>query len=95
VLHQSAEEVDAYERLIGDAMKGDLSLFSREDSAEAQWRTVDPILNSNTPMHYYDPNTWGPRLAEDIAKDTGTWHDPAGAEQDIHRVTVRQAHKRA
>ena len=80
VLHQSAEEMDAYERLIGDAMKGDASLFSREDSAEAQWRIVDPILNSNTPIHYYDALTWGPRLADDIAQGSGAWHDPA-AEQ--------------
>ena len=95
VLHQSAEEMDAYERLIGDAMKGDLSLFSREDSAEAQWRIVDPILNSNTPIHYYDALTWGPRLADDIAQGSGAWHDPARAEQKMHRVTARQAQKRA
>src|SRR5690242_11669570 len=57
VLHQGAEEMDAYERLIGDAMKGDLSLFSREDSAEAQWRVVDSILNSGTPVYDYEPLT--------------------------------------
>ena len=91
VLHQSAEEMDAYERLIGDAMKGDLSLFSREDSAEAQWRIVEPVLNSNTPIHFYDPQTWGPRLAEDIVKGTGTWHDPAVSEQ----ITATRAQKRA
>ena len=60
VLHQSAAEMDAYERLIGDAMKGDLTLFSRQDSAEAQWRVVDPILGSDTPLYDYDPGTWGP-----------------------------------
>jgi glucose-6-phosphate 1-dehydrogenase len=91
VLHQSAEEMDAYERLIGDAMKGDLSLFSREDSAEAQWRIVEPVLNYNTPIHFYDPQTWGPRLAEDIVKGTGTWHDPAVSEQ----ITPTRAQKRA
>ena len=72
-----------------------LSLFSREDSAEAQWRIVDPILNSNTPIHYYDALTWGPRLADDIAQGSGAWHDPARAEQKMHRVTARQAQKRA
>src|SRR5690242_19138001 len=87
VLHQSVEEMDAYERLIGDAMKGDLSLFSREDSAEAQWRIVDPILNSNTPIYCYDPCTWGPRQADDIAHGTGAWHDPVAAKQDIDPVT--------
>jgi glucose-6-phosphate 1-dehydrogenase len=93
VLHQSVEEMDAYDRLIGDAMKGDLSLFSREDSAEAQWRIVDPILNSKTPIYYYDPRTWGPHQAEDIVKGTGAWHDPVATKQDIERVT--QAQKRA
>jgi glucose-6-phosphate 1-dehydrogenase len=92
VLHQSAEEMDAYERLIGDAMKGDLSLFSREDSAEAQWRIVDPILHPNTPIYYYDPYGWGPRQAEDIVKGTGAWHDPVAAK---HPVTSGKAQKRA
>ena len=95
VLHQSGEEMDAYERLIGDAMKGDLSLFSREDSAEAQWRVVDPILNSGTPLYDYEPNTWGPRQSEDIAKGVGAWHDPVAAKQDIHPIAARPVQKRA
>src|SRR5262249_43552267 len=96
VLHQSREEMDAYERLIGDAMKGDLSLFSREDSAEAQWRIVDPILNSGTPLYDYEPNTWGPRQSADIASNVGSWHDPVAAKQDIHATSAaRPAQKRA
>lgn len=95
VLHQSGEEMDAYERLIGDAMKGDLSLFSREDSAEAQWRVVDSILNSDTPLCGYEPNTWGPRQSEDIATGVGPWHDPVEARQDFAPVAARPAQKRA
>lgn len=96
VLHQSAEEMDAYERLIGDAIKGDLSLFSREDSAEAQWRIVDPIVKSETPLYHYDALTWGPRQAEDIVKSNGAWHDPMiAANQDIQPVTEGQTRKRA
>jgi len=86
VLHQDAEEMDAYERLIGDAMRGDLTLFSREDSAEAQWRVVDPILKSDTPLHAYDPHTWGPPQSADIAKDVNPWHDPIVVKQDIHQI---------
>src|SRR5215831_7490010 len=94
VLHQGAEEMDAYERLIGDAIKGDLSLFSREDSAEAQWRIVDSILNSDTPVYDYDPHTWGPRQSDDIAKGVGPWHDPVTPKQDVHLITTRQVQKR-
>ena len=79
VLHQSGAEMDAYERLIGDAMKGDLTLFSRQDSAEAQWRIVDSILGFDTPLYEYDPGTWGPRQSDTIAKELGGWHNPLAA----------------
>jgi glucose-6-phosphate 1-dehydrogenase len=94
VLHQGAEEMDAYERLIGDAMKGDLSLFSREDSAEAQWRVVDSILNSGTPVYDYEPLTWGPRQSADIASSVGPWHNPV-AKPEIRPVTARHPQRRA
>jgi glucose-6-phosphate 1-dehydrogenase len=90
VLHQDAEEMDAYERLIGDAMRGDLTLFSREDSAEAQWRVVDSILKSDTPLYTYDPHTWGPHQSVDIAKGMSSWHDPVVARQDHHQIRAMQ-----
>jgi len=68
--------MDAYERLIGDAMVGDATLFARQDSAEAQWRIVDPIVDAETPIHEYDRGTWGPDQAADIAEKVGGWHDP-------------------
>ena len=95
VLHQGGEDMDAYERLIGDAMRGDLTLFSREDSGEAQWRIVDSILNSDTPLYPYDPDTWGPEQSKDIAKTVGCWHDPVEAKHDVRAVTERRELKRA
>jgi glucose-6-phosphate 1-dehydrogenase len=80
VLHQSAGEMKAYDRLIGDAMKGDPTLFSRQDSAEAQWRIVDPILGTDTPIYEYEPGTWGPPQADDIAHKLNGWRDLAPAE---------------
>jgi glucose-6-phosphate 1-dehydrogenase len=76
-VHQRGDEMDEYERLIGDAMVGDATLFARQDSAEAQWRIVEPILDGKAPVHEYAPGTWGPREAADIAAGIGGWHDPA------------------
>lgn len=53
-----------YERLLGDAMRGDPSLFARQDAIEAQWRVVDPILGDVAALHAYEPGTWGPSQAE-------------------------------
>jgi len=95
VMHQAAEEMDAYERLIGDAMKGDLTLFSREDSAEAQWRIVDPVLGADSPAYDYDPATWGPSQASDIARGICSWHDPVvNGDRDIS-AAERRVQKRA
>ncbi len=80
MVHQPHEEMSAYERLIGDAMIGDATLFARQDSAEAQWRIVDPILDGQTPVHAYEPGTWGPAEAAGIAARVGGWHDPAPSE---------------
>ncbi|MCC2112801.1 MAG: glucose-6-phosphate dehydrogenase, partial [Hyphomicrobiales bacterium] len=76
VLHQHGDEMVAYERLIGDAMRGDPTLFSREDSTEAQWRIIEPILADRTPIHFYQPGSWGPMEAEVIASPYGGWHNP-------------------
>ena len=73
--------MDAYERLIGDAMVGDATLFARQDSAEAQWRIVDPILGDETPVHEYDRGTWGPEQAGEIAEERRWLARPAGDER--------------
>ena len=78
--HLGADEMDAYERLLGDAMAGDPTLFAREDYVEEAWRIVDPILKAGTPIHEYEPNTWGPPEGEPQVKPPGGWQDPVAAE---------------
>ena len=79
VEEQTADEVDAYERLLGDAMRGDGMLFVREDAVEAAWAIVDPILTNATALYSYEPGSWGPSEADRLAQDVGGWHNP---EQD-------------
>jgi glucose-6-phosphate 1-dehydrogenase len=76
-MHQSADEMSPYERLLGDAMRGDASLFAGEDSIEAQWRIVDAVLGDATPVHEYEPNTWGPVAAASMIDEPGGWLNPA------------------
>jgi glucose-6-phosphate 1-dehydrogenase len=70
------DEMDAYERLLTDAMRGDALLFVREDAVEAAWAIVDLILDAPDPVHEYDPGTWGPVAADHLAADIGGWHNP-------------------
>jgi glucose-6-phosphate 1-dehydrogenase len=76
VRHQDPEEMQPYERLIGDAMAGDATLFARQDSVEAAWAIVDPILGDTTPVYPYEPGTWGPAEADRIIARHGGWRDP-------------------
>jgi glucose-6-phosphate 1-dehydrogenase len=77
---ERAGGMDAYERLLHDAMKGDATLFAREDSVEQAWRIVEPVLGSATPVFEYEPNTWGPGEAQQITAGHGAWHDPKVSE---------------
>jgi glucose-6-phosphate 1-dehydrogenase len=77
--HATKDEMDAYERLLGDAMKGDATLFAREDYVEEAWRIVDPVLKAGTPVHEYEPNTWGPVEASSVVSPPGGWHNPVAA----------------
>ena len=70
-----AGEMDAYERVLGDAMAADSTLFAREDYLEEAWRIVDPALKAATPIHEYEPNTWGPKEVAGITP-AGGWHNP-------------------
>jgi glucose-6-phosphate 1-dehydrogenase len=72
VLSQSRpEQADAYEELLGDALRGDSFRFAREDYVEEAWRIVDPVVKAATPIHEYEPGTWGPREAEALVP--GGW----------------------
>ncbi len=79
-VHQAPDEMPPYERLLAAAMKGEETLFVREDSVEAQWRIVDPILGNVTPVYEYAPNTWGPPEADKLVAPYEGWHNPAPSE---------------
>ncbi len=68
-------EMEAYERLLGDAMTGDSTLFAREDYVEEAWRIVDPAMGETTAVHAYEPGTWGPAEVEAVTPPGG-WVDP-------------------
>ena len=71
-----ASEDLPYERLLGDAIAGDASLFTRDDSVEAAWRVIDPVLGHATPVAEYESGTWGPAAAADVIAGDDGWHDP-------------------
>jgi glucose-6-phosphate 1-dehydrogenase len=75
--HQSGTERPPYQRLIGDATRGDQSLFSREDSVEAAWRIVDGVLAEAAPPLVYEPGSWGPPEAASVLLRGDRWHAPA------------------
>lgn len=72
----SADEETPYERLIGDALKGDPALFARQDSVEACWRVVDSILDERLPLYQYQPGSMGPMEAQALTATIGGWYDP-------------------
>lgn len=76
VCRSSAEEMTAYERLLGDALEGDPALFAREDGVEASWRVVDPVLRKPTEVHLYEPGSWGPQAADAMIAPYGGWDAP-------------------
>ncbi len=72
-----AAEMDAYERVLRDAMVGDRTLFAREDYVEEAWRIVDPVLKADTPLYDYAPGTWGPQQVDRLVAPPGGWQDPS------------------
>ena len=74
--HHSELDKSPYERLLGDAIRGDTTLFTQDDCVEAAWRVVDPVLAAPRPVLDYAPGTWGPAGAADIVNDGNAWHDP-------------------
>ncbi|MFN8497366.1 MAG: glucose-6-phosphate dehydrogenase [Anaerolineae bacterium] len=76
-VHQPPRQMTPYERLLGDALRGDPTLFTRQDAVEAAWEVVQPALDHPTPVHEYEPGTWGPSDAADMMEGHGGWHNPA------------------
>ena len=70
------EEMDAYERVLGDAMDGDRTLFAREDYVEEAWRIIDPVLKAGTPVYEYEPGTWGPKEVDGRVAPPRGWQNP-------------------
>jgi glucose-6-phosphate 1-dehydrogenase len=68
--------MDAYERLLGDAIAGDATLFARQDVVEAAWAIVDPVIHGPSPMFDYEPGTWGPPEADALVEAVGGWNTP-------------------
>ncbi len=79
LLEQQAGEETPYERLLGDAMKGDGGLFTREDAVEAAWVVVDKVLKHHPRVRPYKRGTWGPKQADALIAEDGGWHNPVGA----------------
>jgi glucose-6-phosphate 1-dehydrogenase len=77
-VQHSGSDMRPYDRLIGAALDGKRVLFARQDTVEAAWRVVDPILDDSLPLHTYPQGTWGPKEAELLVPEGETWHDPAG-----------------
>jgi glucose-6-phosphate 1-dehydrogenase len=73
------EEMEAYERVLGDAMEGDRTLFAREDYVEEAWRIVDPVLRAGTAVYEYEPGTWGPKETDQRVAPPDGWQNPATA----------------
>ncbi len=73
---EHACEESPYERLLGDAMTGDGALFTREDTVEAAWAVVDPVLKSHHRARPYKRHSWGPKEADAIITSDGGWHNP-------------------
>ena len=74
--YPSAKEMDAYERVLGDAMVGDATLFAREDYVEEAWRIVDPVLKAGTQVYEYEPGSWGPSEVNQKVLPPGGWENP-------------------
>jgi glucose-6-phosphate 1-dehydrogenase len=89
--HPRADEMDAYERVLGDAMAGDATIFAREDYVEEAWRIVDPVMKASTPVYEYDPQTWGPREVEQKVVPSGGWDNPDTTAQPVFGGVVQAA----
>jgi glucose-6-phosphate 1-dehydrogenase len=84
--HARPAEMEAYERVLTDAMAGDPTLFARQDYVEEAWRIVDPVLEATTPVLVYEPHTWGPEEIDMRLIPPGGWHIPVSEEQDDFHV---------
>src|SRR5256884_4273682 len=90
-LRPSPEEMEAYERILGDALSGDRTNFAREDYVEEAWRIVDPILKADTPVCEYEKGTWGPTQVDEVVAPPGGWRNPSASDKEDFRVATQVA----
>jgi glucose-6-phosphate 1-dehydrogenase len=86
VSQQQGDEMDAYERLISEALIGDTAHFARQDEVEAAWAIVDPVLGLQTAPYEYTPGTWGPAEADHLISGPCSWHNPGATAQSWTRA---------
>jgi len=79
--HPRPNEMEAYERLLRDAMAGDATVFAREDYVLEAWRIIDPVLKAGTPIFEYKRQTWGPAEVDARLTPPGGWHNPMATEE--------------
>jgi glucose-6-phosphate 1-dehydrogenase len=89
--HPRPEEMEAYERVLGDAMTGDATLFARRDYVEEAWRIIDPVQKADTPIYEYEKGTWGPSEVDQRVSPPGGWHNPASSDEEDFRVVAAEA----
>ncbi len=82
LLDEHPDEMTPYERLLGDALDGDATLFTRGDNVEAAWAAIDDVIRDHAASISYEPGTWGPPSAADLIENGGGWHDPAVSADD-------------
>jgi glucose-6-phosphate 1-dehydrogenase len=87
--HPRPEEMEAYERVLGDAMAGDSTLFARQDYVEEAWRIVDPVLKADTPVYQYEKDSWGPAEVDQKVSPPGGWHNPIATDAEDFRVSAQ------
>jgi glucose-6-phosphate 1-dehydrogenase len=74
---QGESDMRPYDRLIGAAIDGHRGFFASQETVEAAWRVVDPVLGDVVPVHPYPKGSWGPKEADSLLPNGDTWHDPA------------------
>jgi glucose-6-phosphate 1-dehydrogenase len=87
--HPRPDEMEAYERVLGDAMEGDATLFARQDYVEEAWRIVDPVLKAGTPIFEYEKGAWGPSEVEQRVSPAGGWDNPITSDQEDFRLVAK------
>ncbi len=86
--HPRPEDVEAYERVLGEAMAGDATLFAREDYVEEAWRIVDAVLKASTSVYEYEKGTWGPSETDERVSPAGGWRNPIGTDEEDFRLAA-------